>query len=83
MKTMTTYTLTFQDGTSLDQTFEGFLQFKNDEVQHLIVKAELIRQWEEKVVEPVAVVEESASVEKEVEPVEVVEKPVQHKFKRK
>lgn len=87
MKTLSIYTLTFQDGTTVDQQFEGFLQFKNETMTQMIVKAEFVKQWEEEdavpveVVNPVAVVEEVAMVEET--PVEVVEKPVHKKFKRR
>lgn len=62
-KEMSSYRLTFQDGTVSEQTFEGFLQFKNDEGSRMIVQAELINQWNEEVADPVAVEVEADKVE--------------------
>lgn len=73
MKKMSVYKLTFEDGLDQDQTFEGFLQFKNDVMEKKIVKAELIKEWEEEVVEAVADIVEADKVEDESVEVEVVE----------
>ncbi len=63
MNQFSIYKLTFQDGSESEQQFNGYLQFKNDEISQMITKAELIKQWEEEVVEPVAVEIEADKVE--------------------
>lgn len=51
IKTYSIYTLTFDDGTSIDHQFTGYLQFKDSENAHAIVKAEMVRRWDEEVSE--------------------------------
>ncbi len=87
-KQMSRYTLTFRSGETMDQMFEGFLQFKNDTMAEMIVKAELVEAWMQDAegnrvnqADPVVVAEEPAIVEEHA--VEVMETPINKKFKRR